>query len=800
MRFIHFKPLTEQRLDEINMSPASLRQLASKIEGAKAGLEFELVIKDMSGDDESGESEPDYDSDESCGDIDDICNFFDSGDMNSNGEIRRLREKLESDFYDWQSEQLSDAFADADLPSMLTDYFTNEEGLEGEELEQAVATELDSPGRAYDNVREEWEDDARDRFTEEKWLRREGYRYMSDIENNYQITWPHFTVGRSGGSRDPSDVAASFEAAVGRKVYVSTGYHDYSMKRQAVGDDFYIAEPDSSIESDDDSDSGLEFVSPPLSISDMLLDLKDVVKWCKQGNAYTNESTGLHMNISVPNYSYDNLDFIKLALLMGDEHVSESFGRLGVTYAKSALGIIMKNIQNRPESARDLMEKMKTHLNAAASKAVHSGNTDKYTSINVKDGRVEFRSPGGDWLSDFEDGNVENTLLRFVVALDAAVDETKYKEEYAKKLYKLLAPAVGEGDDTMKYFAQYAAKMMPQAALKSFVKQAQRTRSIKRDIAKGAGGKYWWNVSTVGGRNSIEVVASGEREAKITAASNWGLDVNNPMVYSSYTAKPLRPFDPKDVGDEQITATVGEPEDAFGGPKLYEVYEISTDRQLTTFSAQNEQEALDKMEALLRRHGLGNTTYNLRTVAAGDAARTQTTADNADNWEVYNVGNGETMYQFYAADGVAAVEQQHFSAYSDTNQFRVRPISRAEPDAAEPEQGTWARYIVTNRQGQYVAVSGRNDMSAAAAAFEQHGEPFSASNIAEVHRTGGNTQPRAAELPPVTNRIFWQVTGANGQYVSVPAADEQEAQSVAHRRYGEALGPVGEYEIRRIPS
>jgi hypothetical protein len=160
------------------------------------------------------------------------------------------------------------------------------------------------------------------------------------------------------------------------------------------------------------------------------------------------------------------------------------------------------------------------------------------------------------------------------------------------------------------------------------------------------------------------------------------------------------------------------------------------------------------------------------------------------------------MFQFYAADGVAAVEQQHLSAYSDTNQFRVRPIRRGQagPDTPDSDQGTWARYIVTNRQGQYVAVSGRNDMSAASAAFEQHGEPFSASNIAEIHRTGGNTQPRAAEMPPQTERIFWAVYGANGQYVSVPAADEQEAQSVAARRYGEALGPVGEYEIRRIPS
>jgi hypothetical protein len=357
---------------------------------------------------------------------------------------------------------------------------------------------------------------------------------------------------------------------------------------------------------------------------------------------------------------------------------------------------------------------------------------------------VEFRSPGGDWLSDFEDGKVENTLLRFVVALDAAVDETKYKEEYAKKLYKLLAPAVGEGDDTMKYFAQYAAKMMPQSALKSFVKQAQRTRSIKRDIAKGAGGKYWWNVSTVGGRNSIEVVASGEREAKITAASNWGLDVNNPMVYSSYTAKPLRPFNPEDVGDEQVTATVGEPESAFG-PERYEIYNTDTGEQLTSFIASTMGEALDRMEVELRMRELGNASYNTRTVADGDRDRQsrapQQNTIQADNWEVYSVENGNTIFQFHANDGVEAVERQHFSAYADDRLYRVRLIGS---------------------------------------------------------RAGTGMPPRAAEMPPQTNRIFWRVLGANGQYVSVDAPNEMAAAAEAYRRYGAGLGPSTEYTVTRI--
>jgi len=48
-----------------------------------------------------------------------------------------------------------------------------------------------------------------------------------------------------------------------------------------------------------------------------------------------------------------------------------------------------------------------------------------------------------------------------------------------KKLYKLLAPS---GDkSTIEYFARYVAGEIPQAALKSFVRQAQRERDPNKD-------------------------------------------------------------------------------------------------------------------------------------------------------------------------------------------------------------------------------------------------------------------------------------------------------------------------------
>jgi hypothetical protein len=73
---------------------------------------------------------------------------------------------------------------------------------------------------------------------------------------------------------------------------------------------------------------------------------------------------------------------------------------------------------------------------------------------------------------------IDNTLRRFTVALSAAVDPEAYRQEYLKKLYKLLD--VSSEKDPLSYFAKFAAGELPRAALKSFVRQAQLERDVKR--------------------------------------------------------------------------------------------------------------------------------------------------------------------------------------------------------------------------------------------------------------------------------------------------------------------------------
>jgi hypothetical protein len=150
------------------------------------------------------------------------------------------------------------------------------------------------------------------------------------------------------------------------------------------------------------------------------------------------------------------------------------------------------------------------------------------------------------------------------------------------------------------------------------------------------------------------------------------------------------------------------------------------------------------MEVYLQMNNLGNANHNIRTIEAGDESRAnQQLRAGPYNWEIYTRATGETAAQIHALDGVAAYEIMKMSVrYGDDSIYGVRRIE----SAAHPRQ------------------------------------------------------PRAAELPPQTNRIFWQIVGDNGQFVSVDAADEQEAQATAHRRYGDALGNPANYEISRIES
>lgn len=553
MRFKQFKntkpeQVNEEDLLEITMSPSNLRRLAANI-NARAGVEFEMIVPNVQNDDD-GDMEPDWDRDESTDSFRNIENFFDDGDFNSRRSVADVIDRLQEEFYEWLDETVDEKWREESFDYMLGWVQRNVSDRDVAELlglapdsegnfdigksdyVKFVERSIEEDNSYYEDARDEFIDEERSDADEEEWLS-DAYPSMSDIANSFgQVTWPHY-YNVSSGEADIETVGSDFKKIIGKPVKTSSGYH--GAKRN---DTDYIVEPDSSLDPDDSSDAGLEFISPPMSVEEMFSDMDKIVKWAGEYGCYTNESTGLHMNISVPDMSTAKLDFIKLALLMGDEYILEQFGRSANTYAKSAMKIVRDRVSQRPEDAEKMLEQMKERLGALATKVIHSGETSKYTSINTKDGYVEFRSPGGDWLQSYSDdkGKIENTMLRFVVALDAAMDPEKYRKEYLTKLYKLLAPR-GE-NDTLAYFAKFSAGELPQSELKSFVKQAQLERNVK--AGKTAGQELRWEVGRIGYGASIIVVAKSKEEAIDKAlAPNGYPDWAN--ARNQLTVKPLGP-------------------------------------------------------------------------------------------------------------------------------------------------------------------------------------------------------------------------------------------------------------------
>jgi hypothetical protein len=344
-----------------------------------------------------------------------------------------------------------------------------------EEFETEVISEFESQGEYYDQAREYYYDMKRDEgdYDESDFLR-DRYGYMSEIGNSHTLDWPYWTGGGSSGygSRDWQDIGNSLERATGMDVKVGSGYHSTTRT-----DDRYIIEPDGSLDPDDDEDAGLEIVSPPMPLPQALEQLQKVIEWGNNtADAYTNRSTGLHMGVSIP-YVGGDVDYVKLVLFMGDEYILDKFGRASNTYAASAMGKLRQNMagaRNRGELTEakldplGALELVQKNLIELAARYVQNGvGTSKYTSAHIKDGYIEFRSPGGDYLSMESRGEydeIKNTMLRFARAMQIAGSPALERREYAKKLYKLISP--GAQDDGLKLFSEFAAGTITPEQLK----------------------------------------------------------------------------------------------------------------------------------------------------------------------------------------------------------------------------------------------------------------------------------------------------------------------------------------------
>ena len=220
--------------------------------------------------------------------------------------------------------------------------------------------------------------------------------------------------------KDGADfLKANLKDSFGDNMVIFTGYHQDTKKL----DRWYI-EPDGSLRPRS-GDYSAEVVSPPLKAKDAMSALKKFYGHAADMKLYTNDSTGLHINVSIP----DSLDVLKLALFVGDQHVLKSFGRENNRFANS----ILRNLKDRAGNlGTSNHEEMEDELNSIAERL--SG--DHFATVNYNGKYVSFRHAGGDYLSKLSE--ITNTVGRFIHAMIIASEPQMYRDEYIKKVISLV--------------------------------------------------------------------------------------------------------------------------------------------------------------------------------------------------------------------------------------------------------------------------------------------------------------------------------------------------------------------------
>ena len=252
----------------------------------------------------------------------------------------------------------------------------------------------------------------------------------------------------------------ALEQSMGRKVTVFNRYHE----RNKNMTDWYI-EPDGSLTGDNDGDGTAEVVSPPLPAKEAITALRNFYGIAAKMGIYTNDSTGLHINVSIP----DTLDILKLAVFSGDQYVLKNFDRLNSDYAQSVTRDIQKAdskaMQVKQGPARDKnvfgQRKQNTVIDTKLlQKIAKDISKDHMASISYNGKWVSFRHAGGDYLKDYTE--IYNVVGRFVRAIIIASDPTMYQNEYKAAVAKMVGPANDAPDDSLQSILNYiSTKGMP---------------------------------------------------------------------------------------------------------------------------------------------------------------------------------------------------------------------------------------------------------------------------------------------------------------------------------------------------
>jgi hypothetical protein len=335
-----------------------------------------------------------------------------------------------------------------------------------------------------------------------------------------------------------------------------------------------------------------------------------------------------------------------------------------------------ENIKGGRADPLSAIKLMQSGLIELAHREIQKGVGDgKYTSAHIQKGYIEFRSPGGDWLAEesADPEKLTSTMLRFARAMSLAANPAEERREYAKKLYKLVAP---EGDSELALFSQYAAGELTAEQLKK--RWAEKTIGTEKKM-----NQRWRLYQNVDGR--WEPVPGAEW-------NGYPEDEVKMRVWAKYGREAL------DTGEYQLVNM---------GEQDWEVYDVNTGETLEIVKGKSKGEVADQVFDKYVDQGIG---FQVRPYAdpatmtprAKLAKRIATkkpepkqVANQATNergvpyWEVYEIETEHVVHTFLADTAAdAKVDGSNWlesigAEYPDL--FAVRPkIKTAQARDVEP--------------------------------------------------------------------------------------------------------------------
>jgi hypothetical protein len=293
------------------------------------------------------------------------------------------------------------------------------------------------------------------------------------------------------------------------------------------------------------------------------------------------------------------------------------------------------------------MEKMRGNLINLAYKDLADRSPGR-DSINMKDNYVEFRSAGGDYLSKESDQGMaflENTLLRYVRALAIAGDPTAERQEYAKKLYKLISP---EGDTTLDLFSKFATGEISSEQLK----KDWAKKTLEKDKPKQGEEREWEAYNPATGE-----VLGTVKDFSITNATNYFRDEMK-----------LDRFQVREKEPELTTSRAKLAKQIIQKPAQakdynYEIVNLGDVNLgvVDKFYATDKQDADATFDKWLKMKDLPNDTSNYGyrprkqdpTLSAQDAADLQHNTEPGE-WEFYRTETGNVIDRVNDADRMQA--------------------------------------------------------------------------------------------------------------------------------------------------